>query len=377
MEDISSASSAVMRRLKRGVALYATENPDCFIVGSKKRAIRIETIEEKSFLENLAVGASEGEIASLFEKLTPVQQKNCRELLIKLEQNQLCDLRQGKLALSKRFISSNQDRALKNSRPERDAAFIQLQNRVAAELTQTDWINRVDDGGFEILSSRQDFLVEISGTSRVATILYSLLLASGATQTCFASGSRGATPLVGDMDIAIGSFTTQDIGYNFDKQCEALRKELSLFPLDRDSNYLDEISTPELRVHCGDLDPEKLSLWMSSGQAFIHIPTPQGDSAQIGPLVIPGKSPCLRCAELVTREQSGVSDRKLLSTDPSADFPVIAAYFIASLAASQILAFFEGRSSEITGKVISLDYQALSHPQVATIARHPLCGCAF
>lgn len=377
MEDISPASSAVMRSLKRGVALYATESPDCFMVGSKKRAIRIETLENKSFLKNLAAGAGDDEIASLFEKLTPMQQKNCRELLIKLEQNQLCDLRQGKLALSKRFISSNQDRALKNSRPERDAAFIQLQNRVAAELTQTDWINNVDDGGFEILSSRQDFLIEISGNSRVATILYSLLLASGATQTRFAPGSRGAAPLVGDMDIAIGSFTTQDIGYNFDKQCEALRKELSLFPLDRDSNYLDEISTPELRVHCGDLDPEKLSLWMSTGQAFIHIPTPQGDTAQIGPLVIPGKSPCLRCVELVEREQSGVFDRKLLSTDPGADFPVIAAYFIASLAASQILAFFEGRSSEITGKVISLDYQALTHPQVATIARHPLCGCAF
>ena len=57
--------------------------------------------------------------------------------------------------------------------------------------------------------------------------------------------------------------------------------------------------------------------------------------------------------------------------------PVIAAYFVASLAASQILAYCEKQSSEITGKVISLDYQSLTHPQVATIARHPLCGCAF
>jgi hypothetical protein len=366
-----------MRRLKRGVALYATEGPDHFLVGSKKRAIRIDRVEERTFLSSLAAGVSDEEIASLLSHLTPMQKKNCEGLLQKLEANRLCEVREGKLTLSQRFISPHLGRATKNSRPERDAAFIQLQNRVAPELSQTAWVDGVEDSGVEILSSRQDFLIEISGNNRVATILYSLLLASGATQTRFAPGSRGANPLVGDLDIAIGTFTTQEIGFNFEKQCEVLRKELSLFPLDRETNYLDEISTPELRVHCGDIDPEKLSQWMSTTQPFIHIPSPLADTAQIGPLVIPGKTPCLRCAELVERDQSGVTDRKALRDEATSDYPVIAAYFIASLAASQILAYFENKSSETTGKVISLDYQALTYPQVATIARHPLCGCAF
>jgi hypothetical protein len=366
-----------MRRLKRGVALYATESPDHFLVGSKKRAIRIDSVEERTFLSSLAAGLSDEEIASLLSQLTPMQKKNCEGLLQELEANRLCEVREGKLTLSQRFISPHLGRATKNSRPERDAAFIQLQNRVAPELSQTAWVDGVEDGGVEILSSRQDFLIEISGNNRVATILYSLLLASGATQTRFAPGSRGANPLVGDLDIGIGTFTTQEIGFNFEKQCEVLRKELSLFPLDREINYLDEISTPELCVHCGDIDPEKLSQWMSTTQPFIHLPSPLADTAQIGPLVIPGKTPCLRCAELVERDQSGVTDRKALRDEATSDYPVIAAYFIASLAASQILAYFENKSSEITGKVISLDYQALAYPQVATIARHPLCGCAF
>ena len=366
-----------MRRLKRGVALYATEGPDHFLVGSKKRAIRIDRVEERTFLSSLAAGVSDEEIASLLSQLTPTQQKNCEGLLQELEANRLCEVREGKLTLSQRFISPHLGRATKNSRPERDAAFIQLQNRVAPELSQTAWVDGVEDSGVEILSSRQDFLIEISGNNRVATILYSLLLASGATQTRFTPGSRGANPLVSDLDIAIGTFTTQEIGFNFEKQCEVLRKELSLFPLDRETNYLDEISTPELRIHCGDIDPEKLSQWMSTTQPFIHIPSPLADTAQIGPLVIPGKTPCLRCAELVERDQFGVTDRKALRDEATSDYPVIAAYFIASLAASQILAYFENRSSEITGKVISLDYQSLAYPQVATIARHPLCGCAF
>ena len=366
-----------MRKLKRGVAIYATENPHHFIVGSKKRAIRIDSAEEKALLNSLAAGMSADEIEAQLSCLTSAQQQKCAELIHKIEASQLCEIREGKLALSQRFISPHLGRARKNSRPERDAAFIQLQNRVAPELAQTDWIDGVDDGGVEILSARQDFLIEISGNNRVATILYLLLLASGATQTRFTPGTRGANPLIGDLDIGIGTFTTAHIGFNFEKQCEELRRELSLFPLDREVNYLDEISTPDLRVHCGDIDPEKLSYWMSTAQPFLHIPTPQADLAQIGPLVIPGKSPCLRCVELVERDQSGVVNKQLLNPELTSEYPVIAAYFVASLAASQILAYCEKQSSEITGKVISLDYQSLTHPQVAMIARHPLCGCAF
>ncbi len=366
-----------MRKLKRGVALYATEKAGHYLAGSKKRAVAITTPIEKAFLTTLASGASEHAIGSILSTLTTAEKVEIEELTATLEREQLCDSREGKLALSKRFISSSDGRATKNSRPEMDAAFIQLQNRVAAELEQTQWINGVDDGGIEILSARQDFLIEISGTSRVATIVYSLLLASGATQTRFAPGFRETNPQVGDLDIAIGSFTTSDIGYLFDKQCEVLRRELSLFPLDRESNYLDELSTPELRIHCGTIDPEKLAMWMNSGQPFLHIPSSQADIAQIGPLVIPGQSPCIRCVELAERDQSGVISMQPLHKSGGSDYPVIAAYYIASLAASQALAFFEKQSSETTGKVISLDYQSLAHPQVVTIARHPLCGCAF
>ena len=366
-----------MRRLKRGVALYATENPHQYLVGTDKRVIRIYSPEEKSFLTLLAHGASENEIENFIRELSPQQQVAITELSAALDQSQMCEIRQGALALSKRFISNSAGRATKNSRPERDAAFVQLQNRIAAELAQTTWVDGSEDGGIESLSARQDLLIEISGSNRVATILYSLLIASGATQTRFTNSSRGSAVLVGDLDIAVGSFTSSHIGFAFEKQCEILRRELSLFPLDKESDYLDEFSTPDLRVHCGEIDPEKLSLWMSSGQPFFHIPSPQADLAQIGPCVIPGKSPCLRCVELVRRDQSGLTHHIPIREELSNEYPLIAAYAVASIAASQILHYCENKSSETTGKVISLDYQAPSQPHVVTVARHPLCGCAF
>jgi len=371
------APSAPMRRLKRGVALYATDHPNHYLVGTSKRAIHIHSPEEKSFISLLTRGISEEELENFIDHLPHDRQIVIEKLISNLRLNQLCEERQGVLALTKRFISASGERATKNSHPERDAAFVQLQNRVAVELSQTSWIDGCVDGGVETLSARQDILIEISGKNRVSTILYSLLIASGATHTRFTPSSRGVSPLVGDLDIAAASFTSSHIGFNFDKQCQVLRRELSLFPPDKETHYLDEFSTPELRVHCGDIDPEKLSLWMSSGQPFFHIPSPTADVAQIGPCVIPGKSPCLRCVELIGKDQGGFSDQLLLHEDEVNEYPIIAAYAVASIAASHILQFFENKSSETTGKVISLDYQSLAHPQVVTIARHPLCGCAF
>ena len=366
-----------MRRLKRGVSLFATDTPDHYLLGTHKRAIRIYTPEEKSFIHLLVTGLSDSDIEKFLSDLSLKERQSIEALMYELDTNQLCESRKGALALSKRFISNSDGRATRNSRPERDAAFVQLQTRVGAELTQTTWVDGADDGGIETLSARQDALIEISGSNRVATILYSLLIASGATQTRFTRSSRASASLVGDLDIAVGSFTTSHIGYAFDKQSEVLRRELALFPIDKESSHLDEFSTPDLIVHCGDIDPEKLSLWMSVGQAFFYIPSPHADLAQIGPFVIPGKSPCLRCVELVNKDQSGISDQLLLHEDLSKDYPIVAAYAVAAIAASQILQFIGKNSSETTGKVISLDYQALANPRTLMVDRHPLCGCAF
>ena len=366
-----------MRKLKRGVALYATEIPDQYLLGTHKRVIRIYTPEAKHLVGILADGAPDGEIEIFLNEVNPTRRTELEELLVELDSSQLCETRKGVLALSKRFISNSEGRATRNSRPERDAAFVQLQTRVTAELSQTTWIDGADDGGIEALSARQDALIEISGNNRVATILYSMLIASGATQTRFTRSARTSASLVGDLDIAVASFTTSHIGFAFDKQCEALRRELSLFPLDKENGYLDEFSIPDLRVHCGDIDPEKLSLWMSTGQPFFHIPAPRADLAKIGPCVIPGKTPCLRCVELVNKEQSGITDQLLLHEDLSREYPIVAAYAVAAIAASQILQFSINKSSEITGKVISLDYQSLADPHTLSVDRHPLCGCAF
>ena len=373
-----------MRELKRGVALSQSTTPGQYFLGTFKRVIRIYTHEEKVIALALAGGKSEKEILQ-----TPnVLDATVSTLLAQLEVEELINHKQGVLRVSQRFVSKLDNRVKKNSRPAVDAGVQQLQRRCAPELNQTNWINGVVDGGVEILSARQNYLCEISGNNRVATLLYSLLLASGLSQVRFTPASRGAYPLIGDIDMALSTFRQSDTGTPFKSHCEMIRKELALFPLDRHENYLDEASSPDLRIHCGDINPETLSLWMSSGEKFLMIPSPRADSALIGPLVIPGQSPCLRCYQLSASEQRGVVDHLEFMPDVEQEYPQIAAHFMAALAASFIVKFCDAITvaiaqdraadfSALLGVAIAIDYQALAYPQVVAIPRHPLCGCAF
>ena len=371
-----------MRTLKRGTSLFSTTTPGEYFLGTSTRAIRIYTSEQKVIAEQFAQGASEEAITQT-NGISPIAVHN---LITELAHQSLIDTVQGTITLSDRFISKLDNRATKNSKPERDAALIQIQNRMAPELNQSTWLSGVTDGGVAIVSERQNYLIEISGGNRVATLLYSLLLASGFTQVRYTSTARGRNAAIGDLDIGVDGIKSSDFGFSFTKNREDLRRDFSLFPLDKSAHYGDEASTPDLAIHCGDFDPEKLALWMSYSQPFLHIPHPCGGRAEIGPLVIPGKTPCLRCVELAERDQSGVTASRLLRSDEVNEYPQIAAHAVAAFAAAQIVAYFDAttlsdgealKAVELFGKIIVIDYQTLTQPQVVAIARHPLCGCAF
>ena len=369
-----------MRSLKRGISLFTTSTPGEYFLGTPSRAIRIYTSEQKVIAEHLALGVDENEISGV-AGVSPIAVHN---LMSELAHESLIDESQGRITLGDRFISKLDNRAMKNSKRNYDGAYIQLQNRIAPELEQSTWINTVTDGGVSVLNTRQSYLVEISASNRVGTLLYTLLLTSGFTQVRFAARSRNSA--IDDLDIGIDGITSSSIGLSFTKNREDLRRDYSLFPLDKSAQYLDEASTPDLVIACGDIDPEKLALWMSYGQVFMHIPHPRGGRAGIGPIVIPGKTPCLRCAELAEHDQSGVISHRALGVSEKMEYPQIAAHAIAAFAASQIVAYFDAitlsegealKGSRQCGKIIVVDYQSLAQPQVVAITRHPLCGCAF
>ena len=67
-----------------------------------------------------------------------------------------------------------------------DLSARDFQLRAEPELTQSEWIDGASDGGVSTVAARSLYPIVLSGRSRVITLLYSLLLASGVTRVRFA-----------------------------------------------------------------------------------------------------------------------------------------------------------------------------------------------
>jgi hypothetical protein len=102
-----------------------------------------------------------------------------------------------------------------------------------------------------------------------------------------------------------------------------------------------------------------------------------GATATVGPLVIPGQSACLRCADLRRRDVDPAWPRLLsqLVRSRPATSAVLTAW-AASVAAAQALAFLAGTLPEVVGATLELS--ARDHlMRWRAWPRHPTCGCAW
>jgi hypothetical protein len=100
---------------------------------------------------------------------------------------------------------------------------------------------------------------------------------------------------------------------------------------------------------------------------------------RVGPLVIPGKSPCNRCIELDQIEQSPllnqINQARLFASVQQLN--IAATTQFAGLIAQCILNYLDTGISELIGTQILLDTAHPCNPQHITYAINPACGCAW
>jgi hypothetical protein len=100
-----------------------------------------------------------------------------------------------------------------------------------------------------------------------------------------------------------------------------------------------------------------------------------GDFVTVGPLVIPGRTACLRCTDL-TRRDADSAWPALLDQLTRLRLPAPAALssWAASIALTQALAFLRGGTPEAWGSTLELSEHDLV-TRWRTWAAHPDCGC--
>lgn len=293
-------------------------------------------------------------------------------LVQELDEAGLIDTETSKISVHTRFHSPNAHRASHDSDDSNDGAVQQLQAKLAPELSLATWLTNVRDGGAATLSGRRDWQVKIFGDSRIATLLYGILLSSGIAQTSIESPNDRRT--IGEGDLCAGFLHPGDIGHSYASRTQALSRELSLFPPAKNS---DGSQPRKLMVVVGNTPADQVQEWISQGVPHLFIDTPDGTSISIGPIVLPGQSPCARCIALALDDQNPtwreISMQKILS--PAREVPVSVAHFIAGVAALELLRFIDEGNSQLIGGSARMDYRAPTVLELRSFSRHPACGC--
>jgi hypothetical protein len=118
--------------------------------------------------------------------------------------------------------------------------------------------------------------------------------------------------------------------------------------------------------------------WQRAGVPHL-VATVRGSTGVVGPLVVPGVTSCLRCADLHRRDADPRWPRlaaQLTAAEPPPSGATVTCLLTAVTAAVQVLAYLDGSAAPITlDATLELSPPDLV-PRVRRWTPHPECGCA-
>jgi hypothetical protein len=204
--------------------------------------------------------------------------------------------------------------------------------------------------------------VRLAGVGRLGQQVASLLLDAGFDVYAADLDGHGAPPRFGPEGEALGAWTPSvgrlTLVSHWSKPD---RDDLDLTVVAADTAEADRVVTDHL---------------LRADQPHLLVRS-TGSTVTVGPLVIPGRTPCLRCADLGRRDVDPAWPQvlsQLVHLRPPTS-PVLAAW-AGSVAAAQALAFLAGAVPEVVGATLELS--ARDHlMRWRAWPRHPGCGCAW
>jgi len=225
-----------------------------------------------------------------------------------------------------------------------------------------------------VLTARASVCVEIFGAGRIGAGVAMLLAAAGVGRLAL----RDAGPLR-PADLAPGG--VRGPGAQQGNRADALRAALAVRPGRAGTGRHEPAGTPALAVLAptGSVVPPE---WLQEVRHRAHLPvTIRETTALIGPLVVPGRTPCVRCLELARGDRDPVWPvlaAQLVGTpDVVEPCDVALAGAAASITALHVLAWLdrgEAAPPPSSGGIVELSLDDLRLRR-RTVLAHPGCGC--
>jgi hypothetical protein len=236
------------------------------------------------------------------------------------------------------------------------------------------------DGGAAAMQARQAAWVEVRGAGRVGAQIVRLLDAAGVGRTSAVDQGPASA-----HDVAPGGLAARHVGRPRDETIQRLvggtRARFRAMTRRPPAAEVDS-PTPDFVV----LAPAAGAAVVQGGEALVAAGIPHLAARVVeltgivGPLVVPGRTSCLRCLELHRGDRDPAWPRIAAQAahrgSVVAACDVTLATHVAALAAQQVLASLDGFSpATVDGTVeVSLPYGL---PRRRSWRPHPACGCAW
>jgi ThiF family len=243
------------------------------------------------------------------------------------------------------------------------------QARLAPELATASLAHRDGDGGVRVMVRRRSSQIRVHGAGRIGSSVACLLAASGIGHlTC-----RDRRP-AGPADAAPAGLEVSDTGAP--REQGVARAVGRVAP---DVRTDDDDTRPDLVVLTEGPDPRLIAELMAG-----RVPHLMASAAEaigvVGPLVIPGRSACLRCLDLGRRDRDPawplIAAQLAGISPPTPACDAVLATAVAAHATGQVLAFIDRSSPEpaVTNGTLELvlpDWRWRRR----TWPTHSECGC--
>ncbi|GII80930.1 hypothetical protein Sru01_59120 [Sphaerisporangium rufum] len=244
----------------------------------------------------------------------------------------------------------------------------------ALSLSEAD----AGDGGLAALDRRRAAHVRVHGAGRVGAQLTALLAASGVGHLCVVDpgAARHADVVPGGLTFAEAGGTREDGAV---AAARRVASGVNAWTGRTAARLTDGGRRPDLVVLApvGPLDPVVIRDLVSMDIPHLLVTAGEGVGS-VGPLVIPGRTACLRCLELIRRDRdpSWPAVGMRLGGFPAGEIAcgTALATVVAAYAAGHVLRFVDGLPPVVTNRTVDVtpDFQWKTRRWQA----HPQCRCS-
>ncbi len=225
---------------------------------------------------------------------------------------------------------------------------------------------RPDGAGRATLVRRAGARVAVVGLGRIGAAVAAHLATAGVGTLVL----RDTAP-VQTTDLGLGVYAATDVGACRHEALSAVLGRVAPRARVRPDGAADVVVLVEAHVPA----PARYARLMGEGVAHLLVTVREADVV-VGPFVIPGVTPCARCADLHRADEDSAWPLLAAQLRQAAEVPqeTSLAAVAAAVAGAQVLAHVDGLRPASAGALVEVALpQAL--PVTRTFTSHPRCGC--